>query len=389
MSEILVRVNRESFKYDYVFRYMDAAEDFLMCFTKNKTQRQHDLYRKCIARTISATVSDLDIIRYCWDCFYDKKIFMDTRDLERSDPEGLLAAAAAVSNSSAVKYLLPKVANTCKPSKMLGDALTAAAINSQVCTASLLYKLSTNPTVNTERLWNAIAACMEQDSPGLIPRLLDWLNLWTRADLDDKKKRNLRDWAIVNGSVHVLRRPDALWKIPCHSGMRSSKFKQACKYGQAEVIEYFVYGYVPERPLGTKMQTLLLTQGLRIAVEHGWLVAAESLITAGADVNGQYDEYSRRTDPVLDVAVYHGHVTIVKMLLDNGARVLSDAESTFSTSTMTLAQDQGGEIAKVISMASGQEWKLSSPERPVTQVSRVYDDITALADDMRDLYLRG
>lgn len=46
-------------------------------------------------------------------------------------------------------------------------------------------------------------------------------------------------------------------------------------------------------------------------------------------------------------------------------------------------------MAELISATVGQKSDDKSQKVKWTQVSRVYDDITAVADDVRDLYLRA
>ncbi|KAF2621203.1 hypothetical protein BU25DRAFT_241692 [Macroventuria anomochaeta] len=190
----------------------------------------------------------------------------------------------------------------------------------------------------------------------------------------------------------MLQKLNALWKVSCNSGFYSPELWQACEFETTEVIVRFTEGAVLQEHQGAasrKCSIKRLTQGLRVTAEHGWLVTARFLVTAGADLNDQNNEHSNHVGTPLDVAVYHGHVHVVKHLLDNGARIHNNEESAFGTSTAALASEQGGEMATLIGKAPGKQWRSTTQERTKTQITRVYDDITAVTDNMRDMYLRG
>lgn len=108
-------------------------------------------------------------------------------------------------------------------------------------------------------------------------------------------------------------------------------------------------------------------------------------------MNGQYNMQGMYVGTALDAAVYHNRPKVVKLLLDSGARVQIDKESSNGEDTMSAAREQGGEMARPISKAVGPKWddERMKEKGKGRQVTWVYDDITAMTAGMRDLYLRS
>lgn len=96
-------------------------------------------------------------------------------NLEHSDVEGLLAAVAAVDFGSAIQGFLPMITSPHKRSKMMGQALVAAAVNDQLQTSSLLYKLLSDRETNACQIWKRIDACMGLSQADLVLHLFEWL----------------------------------------------------------------------------------------------------------------------------------------------------------------------------------------------------------------------
>jgi ankyrin repeat protein len=83
---------------------------------------------------------------------------------------------------------------------------------------------------------------------------------------------------------------------------------------------------------------------LQVAVFHGHVPAVEMLLAAGSDVNGT-SMASRVT--ALHIAVHGGHEAIVALLLEQGAEI--DAENVLSESPLCVALRKGKyAIAKIL-----------------------------------------
>ncbi|KAF1924043.1 uncharacterized protein M421DRAFT_425228 [Didymella exigua CBS 183.55] len=388
MSAILTRMNPKSVPNDYLFRYMDAAADYLMRFLEDQTQKQQDTYRCAVGQAICLIRTSERVISCLWSDLSGLTL-ADTANLEGSDPEQLLAAAAAVGCSSAVRHLLPTLTHPIQTSWTMGRPLTAAAINDQLGTADLLYKLPTVHTTNESYLWATIESCMGIENDDFIPQLLKWLQTASDICPDARQKRELRLYAIETGAVEVLRTVDTLGAVSANCGLYSSDFQTACVHGQTETIKYFTEADISAHPRWKRKRITCLTHGLRVTAGYGWFVAARYLVSKDADVNGQYDVQGLYVGTALDAAVYHNRLDMVELLLDSGTRVHVDEESSYGEYTLSTAREQGSEMARLISAAVGQKWGRESQEGRRMHGSRADDDDDALTDNMRDLYLRG
>lgn len=72
--------------------------------------------------------------------------------------------------------------------------------------------------------------------------------------------------------------------------------EQSCENGRTGVIRYFVEAAVSTRALQ------LIPRSTCHSL-YGWFVAATYLVSAGANLNGQYDEHGMHTNTPLDAAV--------------------------------------------------------------------------------------
>jgi len=188
-------------------------------------------------------------------------------------------------------------------------------------------------------LWTTIEACFGIHDAKILPQLLKWLRAMSDSCPDAQQKRDLRQYAIETGAAETLQTIDSLWGPSPNSGLYSSEFQRACEYGQTKVIGYFTDTDIGAHPGWTKKRKARLTYGLRVTAEHGWFVASRYLVSQDADVNGQYDLQGMYVGTALDAAVYHNRLNVVILLLDSGACVQVDEESSYGEETMSAARE--------------------------------------------------
>jgi len=135
---------------------MNAAADFLIKHSEDKSQKQHDEYRISVGTTICLIHEGGDVAYFLWEDPCDSSeddALADTANLKTSEPEGSLAAAAVCGCSAAVNDLFPKLADPLETTSWtMGDGLTAAAVNNRADTAALLYQLSADRATNVSPL---------------------------------------------------------------------------------------------------------------------------------------------------------------------------------------------------------------------------------------------
>lgn len=349
---------------DYLLRHIDATVEFLLPFAHDYSEVQKETCRAQLCNTVAAVLSCEDIIAYLTEGPYDDSVVV--RDnMGRSDTIGMLAAAAAVGNQPALLFFVNKVRSAATYSELYGSPLLAAAVNGQVQAAAFIFEhLSPSDDVR-QHLWRTIDTCMQQRRTAMLPTLLGWYYSF-RAPIEIIRARKLhcRAWAIRTGNLEVLQMCDVPAKpinrhhVWANCRPAYSDFLWACKCGHAAVIQYLL-----DKPGMRKCMHRpdhdWRTIALQITAKHGWLVAAKMLLDKGAAVNDPVAAEDEDKMTPLECAVRGKHVDMVVLLLAHGARVpLNDLGPAsvrngrvFSASTHLAAEEQGGDMARIIRMA--------------------------------------
>jgi hypothetical protein len=270
---------------------MEATINFLTEFSYYQTQPWRKRYRLTLCNALSVAQAVDDILAYLCEGPFDDLIKV-RRNMGHADTIGMLAVAAAVNNEPARRFLVGKVRGVGQRSELYGTPLTAAAVNGHLSSATFIYEHMEGGAPVWNQLYEAIDTCMYKQRAIVLPTLMSWyLKHCDSAKLLKQSKHIWTDWAISRGELDVLH----LCYNPSHATMckrqlKATPFYLACQHGHAHIIQYLLHvdptlrGALRACEKGST-RARELSQGLAVAVEHGWLVATRLLIHSGLQIN--------------------------------------------------------------------------------------------------------
>jgi hypothetical protein len=328
MHTLLFKMGAIRCNSTYILDHMEATVDFLMDFSYYKTLPQRERYRLALCNAVSAALSVDDMLAYLCDGPYDDPISI-RKNMGRADTVGMLAAAAAaaVNSEPALRFLVGKVHDVGQRSELNGTLLTATAINGHKYATTFIYEHYEDSRCQWNQSYEAIDTCMYKQRATILPTLTDWyLKRYDSGKAICDAKHEWNKWAIARGELDMVRH--------CYNFKRATKSKRelrltpfylACEYGHGHMLKYFLQidatlGDATHHYEEGRIGAHGLSQGLIVAVQHGWLVADRLLIESGAQIRK-----SECGDTVCAPALWHaderGHVDMVVLLLAYGAFV--------------------------------------------------------------------
>jgi hypothetical protein len=364
MHTILLKMNTKRCRFNFLPRYMDATIDHLLSLSKSRFPGQRDVYKEQICIATATALPSHDILAYLQDEPYRGSVKVKP-NVDRADPVGMLAAAAATGNQTALRFLIGKVRSASTSSEVYGTPLLAAAANGHVRVARFIYRRMRGGVQRggklRSKLWYAIELCIRKGRVAMLPTLLEWyLRLPTSPNKVFESKAWFLNWAIQTGNLEILKMCyDQAPRADHNCGLKMNEFRDACYFGHTNIIEYFLSQSVPQL-CKWKHDSFHLTRGLWAAAERGWLVATKMLLEHGASVGVLKDSKGMRLGSVIHWAVKSGNVDVVVLLLAYGAKVPMYNGTILSggLSTEQMAQQQGGAMARMIRQAIRQQFEL-------------------------------